>query len=240
MSEHWDEVKIRDEVVELLGADTSGHGMDHVDHVYASSVQFCESEMWYGSTVDMDVVRLTALLHDVDDYKLFGTESAEQLTNARAILDRHEIEPRLAQHVLSIIPTMGYNNYLEGKRPETIEGQLVSDADMCDAIGARGLIRVFEYNKSKGRAFFDPSIPPYYGVASAENYRASGNEHAVQHFFDKLLRIPDILMTDAGQQEGRRRAAVMVTFLENLFIEEDAEEWQEYLHLFRARKHSQS
>jgi len=219
--------KVYGDVARILGSDVSGHGMAHVDRVRTLAMDFGTKE-----GADLDVVELTVLLHDVDDYKLFGTENAATLTNANEILHRNNIEARIAQHVLQIIPVMGYNNYLEGKRPHTTEGQSVSDADMCDAIGSQGLIRVFEYNASKGRPFFDPSIPPMPFNADADTYRASANAHAAQHFFDKLLLIPDILMTDTGRIEGQRRAEIMQAFLRELFREEAAEDWLAHLDAF--------
>lgn len=223
--------KIRDEVTELLGADTSGHSIDHVERVVNMALAFSEHE-----DVDVDEVALTAYLHDVDDYKLFGAAHAEALTNAHQILDRHSIDKKLAQRVLLNISTMGYSKSLEGIRPTSLEGKIVSDADMCDAIGARGLIRIFDYNTSKGRPFFVPSISPVSEAFSADEYRAQGNEHAVQHFFDKLLKIPDMMMTDAGKIEATRRKAVMEHFLKELFREERATEWQEYFEAFKASR----
>lgn len=219
--------RLYNDVALILGGDGSGHGMDHVDRVHRLALQLAEQE-----GADLEVVELTALLHDVDDYKLFGKEHAHALTNATELLVRHAIEAKIAQHVLLIIPLMGYNNFLEGKRPTTIEGKVVSDADMCDAIGSQGLIRVFEYNASKSRPFFDRQIPPVPMVENADEYRASVNEHAVQHFFDKLLTIPDILMTDAGRQEGQKRAKIMQDYLAELFREEDAANWQDHLKKF--------
>ena len=223
--------EIYGEVANILGADKSGHGMAHVDRVRDLSMNLASEE-----GADLEVVELTALLHDVDDYKLFGKANADALTNATEILNRYGVEKKIAQHVLQIIPTMGYNNFLEGKRPTTLEGKIVSDADMCDAIGSQGLIRVFEYNASKGRVFFDPSIRPIYTAMSADEYREANSAHAVQHFFDKLLNIPDILMTDAGKEEGQKRAKTMQDFLYELFREEGADDWQKYLDEFRAKK----
>lgn len=218
---------VRKDVASLLESDKSGHGMEHVDRVYNLSLELARQE-----NADLDVVALAAYLHDVDDYKLFGRESAEKLTNANAILRKNNIEQELGRRVLEIIPAMGYNNFLEGKRPESLEGQIVSDADMNDAIGSQGLIRVFEYNASKGRPFFVKSIPPQREELTAEQYRSIGNDHAVQHFFDKLLKIPGILMTESGRIEGEKRAQIMIDYLYELFREEDADDWMAHLDEF--------
>lgn len=224
-------LEIRNDVEKLLGGDVSGHGLDHVDRVDGLSHSFALQE-----GADVDVVELTALLHDVDDYKIFGEESAHSLLNANRILNSHRVDRELARQVLQIIPSMGYNNYLEGIRPESLEGQIVSDADMCDAIGAQGLIRVFEYNASKGRAFFNKNLPPASSEITVDEYRRLGSEHAVQHFFDKLLLIPDILMTGAGRREGQERAEIMVKYLRELFREEGAQDWSRHLDSFLGQK----
>lgn len=220
---------IHADVTQLLGADTSGHGMAHVERVRSLSLTMAREE-----GADLDVVEITALLHDVDDYKLFGKENADALTNATDILVRYSIAPKIAKHVLRIIPSMGYNNFLEGKRPTTLEGKIVSDADMCDAIGASGILRTYQYNQSKGRPFFDKNIAPLRHDVTADEYRASATDHAVQHFFDKLLLIPDILLTETGKQEGEKRVNIMIDFLESLFEEENAQAWQDRLTEFRS------
>lgn len=218
---------IRDDVERLLAQDTSGHGMEHVDRVFKLAMAFANDE-----GADENIVALAALLHDVDDYKLFGQQSADHLTNATNILDKYDVDEQTKDAVLAIIRSMGYNKYLEGIRPATLEGMIVSDADMCDAIGAIGILRTHAYALSKGNEFFDKSLVPEGEAVSAAEYRSSKKSHSAQHFFDKLLKIPGILMTESGRREGRKRKAIMTDFLEQLFAEEDAEVWQEYLRAF--------
>ena len=222
---------ITDDVNDLLAKDSSGHGMEHVERVLKLAVNFAESE-----GADKEIVTLAALLHDVDDYKLFGKANADGLINATALLDKHGVLPETKEAVLDIVRSMGYNKYLEGMRPKSLEGMIVSDADMCDAIGAIGIIRTHAYAVSKGNEFFDKTLAPEDESMSADQYRAKKKSHSVQHFFDKLLKIPSILMTEAGRQEGRKRQAIMVEFLEELFHEEDAADWQDHLNEYMARE----
>ena len=209
----------------------NGHEFDHVDRVRKLALSFAEKE--HANTY---VVELAALLHDVDDYKLFGEENAKYLINANKILDEANTDQKIKDQVLDIISTMGYNKYLGGIRPETLEGQIVSDADMCDAIGAEGILRTYTYNVSKGNIFFDKNLLPEIKEKSAIKYRDNNTEHAVQHFFDKLLKIPSILMTDSGKDEGNKRRLIMIDFLRELFREEDAAEWTEHLDQFLKSK----
>ncbi len=219
---------VRADVVALLGDDSDGHGQDHIRVVYDMAMKFAERE-----SVDLDVVALAALLHDVDDYKLVGKEAAESLANTREILDRHSVEQKIAQYVLDIIGTMGYSRSLEGIRPKSIEGKIVSDADMCDSIGARGILRTHAYSLSVGRLFFDTTALPVDAESDADAYRNAKQGHSVQHFFDKLLTIPSLLMTDAGKEEGVKRQAIMVDFLAELFREEGTSTWQKHLNDYR-------
>jgi uncharacterized protein len=212
------------EVRELLAQDVSGHGMEHIERVLQLAMAFADSE-----SADKDIVTLAVLLHDVDDYKLFGKDNADNLVNATRILDRYNVTAATKETVFTIIRSMGYNKYLEGIRPTTLEGMIVSDADMCDAIGAIGIIRTHAYALSKGNEFFDKTLAPETASFSADQYRAVKKSHSVQHFFDKLLKIPSLLMTESGKKEGAKRQEIMVAFLRELFEEEGAVAWTEYL-----------
>ncbi len=213
-------------VKNLLKTD-DGHGFDHVERVTAMAVSFAKEE-----NADVNVVELASLLHDVDDYKIFGEESAKNLSNAHKILDDNKISEDIQSKVLNIISTMGYSKYLDGVRPDTIEGMIVSDADMCDAIGAEGILRTYAYNSSKGNVFFDKNALPVDDEKTATEYRNIKTEHATQHFFDKLLIINDILMTTAGKKEGSKRQEIMIDFLRELFREENSQIWHDHLTKF--------
>ena len=215
------------DVKELLGNDMSGHGMDHVDRVLKLATEFAENE-----GADREIITLAALLHDVDDYKIFGEEHAEKLLNANNILDKYNVSVSTRNKVLNIIHSMGYSKYIEGVRPDTLEGMIVSDADMCDAIGAIGILRTHAYALSKGDVFFDKNLHPQDGPTSTSGYKAAKKSHSVQHFFDKLLKIPSLLMTYAGKAEGKKREAIMIQFLREIFTEECADEWLAYLDAF--------
>lgn len=221
---------IHQDVKELLGKDKSGHGMDHVDRVLKLAMTFAENER-----ADKEIVALATLLHDVDDYKIFGEEHAEKLLNANTILDKYSVAYETKSNVLSIIRSMGYNKYIEGIRPGTLEGMIVSDADMCDAIGSIGILRTHAYALSKGNVFFDKDVQPETELVDVTKYKTARKSHSVQHFFDKLLKIPAILMTDSGRREGEKRKMIMISFLQELFQEEDSQEWQKYLNAFECK-----
>lgn len=215
--------KVKEGVKELLNKDNSGHGMEHVNRVLNLSLKFAEKE-----NANKDVVALIALLHDVDDYKLFGMESANNLTNARNILEQCAIEDNIKEQVLKAIKTIGYSKRLEGISPITLEGMIISDADMCDGIGSTGILRSYQYNLAHGNLFFDKNITPILNM-SATDYMTKKVGTVVTHMFEKLLKLKDLMLTDSGKKEAIERHNIMIEFLYHFFEEENVPERIDYL-----------
>lgn len=222
---------VRAGVVVCLGGDDSGHGMDHIDRVEAMTMRFCEH---FKGVVDADIARLAALLHDVDDYKLVGRHKADQLENATTIMERADVDSSAQQTVKDIIVKVGYSKALAGVRPETLEGKIVSDADMCDASGVTGVVRALQYAvSSKGSGVvFDSSVWPDVAIG-ADKYNADGNTHEgdsfINYFFEKMFRLKDMMLTEPGVQEAMVRDAIMVDILRHYFIEQNTPQWSAFL-----------
>ena len=210
-------------VESLLKENNSGHGMEHVYRVLNLSLKFSDVE-----NADKDIVSLVALLHDVDDYKLFGVESADNLTNAKKILNSCLIKDDIKEQVLNDIKTIGYSKRLNGIKPTTIEGMIVSDADMCDGIGATGILRSFQYNLAHNNKFFDKDIYPELDM-SVEEYMSKKYGTVVTHMFEKLLKLKYLMLTESGKKEAIERHKIMIDFLYHFFEEENATEWILYL-----------
>ena len=215
--------EVRKQVHKLLDKDNSGHGMEHIERVSKISLRFAEAE-----NADKETVALIALLHDVDDYKLFGAESADSLTNAKIILEQRSINDNLKKQVLNAIKTIGYSKRLKGIIPSTLEGMIVLDADMCDSIGCTGILRSHQYNSAHGNVFFDKNVYPTLNMSSVE-YVAKKTGAVVTHMFEKLLKLKDMMLTDSGKKEAIERHNIMVEFLYHFFKEENVPEWTEYL-----------
>ena len=214
---------VKQEVIKLLDKDNSGHGMDHINRVLDLSLKFAEKE-----NANAQVVALIALLHDVDDYKLFGMENAEKLINARRIMDNCNVDKDIQEQVCDALNNIGYSKRLKGHCPTTLEGKIVSDADMCDALGANGILRVYTYSMKNGKPFFDRNISPIEDM-TAEKYTRNCADSSVCHIFEKILKLKDLMLTDSGKEESKNRHQIVVDFLYHLFNEENAPEWIEYL-----------
>lgn len=169
--------KVKEQVEILLSKDNSGHSMDHINRVLDLSLWFAEKE-----NANKDVVALIALLHDADDYKLFGLESANNLINTRNILEKCFIKDDIQKQVLDAIKTIGYSKRQKGIKPNTLESMVVSDADMCDALGVSGIIREYQYCLKYNKPFFDKDIFPNENVDTSKKC----SESCVCHFFEKF------------------------------------------------------
>lgn len=215
--------EIRKQVCKLLDKDNSGHGMEHVDRVLNLSLKFAELE-----NANKEIVSLIALLHDVDDYKLFGVENADNLVNTKNILEHCSISNNIKVQVINAIKTIGYSKRLKGIKPTTIEAMIVSDADMCDGIGSTGILRSYQYNLAHNNLFFDKNIWPTLNM-SANDYMAKKVGTVVTHMFEKLLKLKNLMLTNSGKKEAIKRHDVMIYFLYHFFEEENVPEWIDYL-----------
>lgn len=215
--------EIKNKVYELLSSDNSGHGIDHVERVLNLTLKFAEKE-----NANKEISSLIALLHDVDDYKLFGIENAENLTNAKRIMEDCNIDKDTQKQVILELNNIGYSKRLKGFCPTTIEGKIVSDADMCDALGANGILRAYTYSTKNGDPFFNKNTFPMEDMG-AEEYTKKCADCSVCHIFEKILKLKDLMLTNSGKKEATSRHQIIVDFLYHLFDEENVPEWKEYL-----------
>lgn len=101
--------EVREKVEDLLSGEDSGHGMDHIERVLKLSIKFAEME-----DANHGLVSLIALLHDVDDYKLFGMDNAKNLTNAKKIMEECQIDKSIQEQVCLALSNIGYSKRLNG------------------------------------------------------------------------------------------------------------------------------
>ncbi len=218
-----DNIKIIiDEVTKLLGNDDSGHGMDHVNRVCRIALSISDDD------IDKDLVAAIALLHDADDYKLFGMEYSNNLTNTQMILSKTSFTEDEKKKILDSIRTIGYSKRLSGITPSIKEAMIVSDADMLDAMGVTGILRSYHYNITHGNPFFDKDTFPLLEI-DADKYKSKTKGTVVNHIFEKLLKLKDLMLTEKGKKESIRRYNFIIDFLNEYFYEEDVSVWQEYL-----------
>lgn len=221
--------KIKEKVRIHMNHDDCGHGFDHVERVYETAKKLLKEE-----NANEDIVLAAALLHDADDYKLFGQEAADNLTNAKRIMNECNVSNEMQEKICEVINNMGYSKSLAGIRPKTIEGMIVSDADMLDAIGSNGLIRTLNYAFARcqkyGTPVFDKNVWPEINL-TAEQYKEKNRkaDNCINHFFEKTLRLGKMMMTNGGRKQSEIRLKRMIDFLYGFFDENNLPEWNKYL-----------
>ncbi|MFD0673211.1 HD domain-containing protein [Cohnella sp. GCM10027633] len=199
-------------VREKLERENSGHDWWHIDRVVRTARTIATAE-----GANAFVCELAALLHDMADEKLNDDPAAAQQELERWLAGSGVSEEDAA-HIVEIIDTMSFKG---GSRPpmRTTEGRVVQDADRLDAIGAVGISRVFAYSGAKSRPIHDPDVAPR-GSMTEEEYR-SGRDTAINHFYEKLLKLKDLMNTDAGMALAAERHRFMETYLEQFYAEWD-------------------
>ncbi len=195
-----------------LEKEASGHDWWHIYRVTQTSKTIAKEE-----GADEFVCELAALLHDIADDKL-NVDEESGLQKVRHWLEENEVDHDVCSHVLEIITTMSFKG---GNRPpvRTLEGQIVQDADRLDAIGAVGIARVFAYTGAKGRLIHDPSVQPRENL-TYEQYR-NGEDTGINHFYEKLLKLKDLMNTEYGKKMAQERHTLMEKYLKVFYLEWD-------------------
>lgn len=175
--------RAKEYIREIFKNNADGHDFNHSIRVYENARNIAAGY----PACDLLVVSLAALLHDVDDHKLFSTENNQ---NARAFLQDQSLGQNKIERICTVINAVSFSKN-RGKRPESLEGQIVQDADLLDAIGAIGIARTFAFGGKNGRSI----------------------ESSLQHFHDKLLLLKDEMNTEEAKRIAEIRHSYMEGFL---------------------------
>lgn len=189
-----------------------GHDWFHIERVYNNARHIASSE-----EADPLVVALGALLHDIADSKFHNGDEEVGPKTARDFLQRQQVQPQVIEHVVKIIENISFKGGKVSRDFNSIELDIVQDADRLDALGAIGIARTFNYGGFKGRALYDPSIPPNLHMTK-EEYKAS-TAPTINHFYEKLLLLKDRMNTVTGRQMAEERHRFMETFLQQFYLE---------------------
>jgi len=182
------------------------HDFLHVTRVVKLTRLICRKEGVEGKEQFLAVI--AAYLHDIGMAigKVKENHAAVSARYARNLL-RNIIEP---EDLAIIVKAVEEHSWSEGRSPSTKVSAILQDADRLDALGAIGIARVFAYSGYTGRLLYERYDP------FAENRDFRGDLYAVDHFYEKLLKIPDKLNTSTARQLASSRIRVMKAFLNRL------------------------
>ena len=189
-----------------------GHDWWHVLRVWNSAKTIAKHEK-----VDVLVVELAALLHDIADAKFNDGDEEIGPQKARDFMVSQNVDGGIVNHVVSIIENMSFKNSLGKVKFSSPEMLVVQDADRLDAIGAIGIARCFNYGGFKNNIIYSPDLPPQLNMTK-EEYKAS-NGSSINHFYEKLLLLKDKMNTEKGKQLANQRHQFMEQYLEQFYVE---------------------
>ena len=201
-------------VKETLANAEGGHDWFHIERVYKNALLISKNEK-----VDVFIVSLGALLHDIADSKFHNGNETIGPKVASEFLLKLNLDFKIIEHIIKIIENISFKGGNEIQKFKSPELDVVQDADRLDAIGAIGIARCFNYGGFKNRALYDPEVKPNLNMSKAE-YKAS-NAPSINHFHEKLLLLKDRMNTKTATKIAEERHQFMLHFLDQF-----DNEWQ--------------
>ena len=198
---------------ELKNAE-GGHDWFHIERVFKNSLLISKDEK-----VDVFVVSLAALLHDIADPKFYNGDETVGPKVATQFLKEQKVHATIIGHVVHIIKHISFKNSFDtaSENFTSIELEVVQDADRLDAIGAIGIARCFNYGGFKNRALYDPEIIPDLKMTK-ETYKKS-TAPTINHFYEKLLLLKEQMNTASGKKIATNRHQFMELYLQQFYDE---------------------
>ncbi|MFH1503285.1 MAG: HD domain-containing protein [Candidatus Diapherotrites archaeon] len=188
---------------------SGGHGLDHTNRVFKNSLIISK-----GENVDLDIIQVAALLHDVarlkEDEGEVKCHAEEGAKMARSILIEMEFPQ---EKIEGVIHAINVHRYSKNLKPESREAEILQDADRLDALGASAIARIMSRAGKASIPIYDPKIPPkkeYGGAATT----------AINHFYEKILKIkPETFKTEKAREIAVERYNFIKEFVDR-FLEE--------------------
>jgi uncharacterized protein len=198
---------------ELQNAE-GGHDWWHIERVWKNAKKIAQSE-----SVNLFIVELGALLHDIADHKFNDGDESLGVAKARKFLESLSVDEIIIEHVEKIMMNISFKGGNFSQEFSSKELAVVQDADRLDAIGAIGIARAFNYGGYKGRELYNPSIHPEIGMTVGQYQKSTAP--TINHFYEKLLLLKDRMNTETGRRMAEQRHQFMEQYLEQFFKELD-------------------
>lgn len=178
----------------LTGSNHGAHAYDHTWRVYSLAMTIGKK-----CGANLRVLGAAALLHDVGRPDELVTGVSHAISSgqyAKELLPKAGYSQKEIDAVVEAIRTHRFSERLE---PTTLEGEIISDADKLDAIGAIGVFRTIAQGMVTG----------------------SGVEEFLEHAHQKLLKLRDLMHTEPAKEMANQRHEVLERFVNELKREMD-------------------
>jgi uncharacterized protein len=199
-----DQILMAEEFVKqnLKGYD-SGHDWWHIERVRKLSLFINEMER----LADPFLVEVTALLHDTADSKFADGNTEKGYLLISEFMEKAGLS-EFREQVLHVIKNISFSNKNKHGNADDPLLWVIQDADRLDAIGAIGIARAFNYGGFRNNAIYIPD------EVSLGNSRST-----IGHFYDKLLRLKEMMNTPTGRRLAEERHDYLEKYLEQFFCE---------------------
>ena len=205
------EERLRNSIKERLKDADIAHGFDHVLYVVNMARKIALKE-----GANLRIVIPAAYLHDLvsrGEVESYDLHTGESVAEGKRFLEDMDFSEAEIEKIGDVIMTSSYESYLKGEEPQSLEAKVLRDADWLDAIGARGIARVFVFAghygcPEMGTVDWNPESPE-----KLEMSMSGPDPSPIYHFFSKLLWQKNLMLTDTGRMEAEKRHQFMVDFL---------------------------
>jgi uncharacterized protein len=202
-------IKLQNEVKKIVAKNDPAHDFEHILRVYKNAEKICKSEK-----ADKKLVLSAVLLHDIISFpksdKRSKTASTKSAIKAKKILKRFNFSMTEIKIIMDAIES---HSFSKNKKPKTLEGKILQDADRLDALGSIGIARTFAVSGGENRPFYNKYDP------FCSNRKPDDQKWAVDHFYKKLLLLQTRMNTRFAKNEAKRRTKILKKFLNDLKTE---------------------
>ncbi|MFA0196497.1 HD domain-containing protein [Vibrio artabrorum] len=187
----------------------AAHDISHIKRVVKTAKVLCTQEQ-----AKLEVVLPAAYLHDCFTFPKNHPNQAKSSTMAadKAISFLKSIEYP-APYLDEIHHAIVTHSYSANITPETLEAQIVQDADRLDSLGAIGIARCLYVGQSFEAELYNHEDP------FAKQRDLDDQHYSVDHFYVKLFKLAESMNTESAKLEANKRTDYMRGFVDRLASE---------------------
>lgn len=199
--------KIIEESQEALKNEDSAHNFSHCLRVLKNALEIAQTE---GG--EPDVFIAASFLHDICNFpknhpkrKLSSEYSAQK---AAEIMQPLGFDQKIIEATKDAIL---HHSFSRGSVPEKLESRVFQDADRLDGIGAIGIARTYVTGAKFDASLYNPEDPFLKTGRTPDD-----KTNTLDHFFVKLLKLENLMLTPTGKKLAHERTVFMQTFIKTL------------------------
>ena len=182
------------------------HDINHVLRVVKTARLLCQQEK-----AVQEIVMPAAYLHDCFSFEKDHPKRSESSKFAAdKAIDFLKNINYPAEYLSAIHHAILAHSFSANVKTQSLEAEIVQDADRLDAIGAIGIARCFLTGAKLGRPLYSHTDP--FCVKRSPDDAS----YTIDHFYAKLLKLTDTMKTKSAQTEAQKRTDFLRVYLKQL------------------------